>query len=229
MNFPYPAFAALLLLVGLSLGLFSAPNTSAVMNSLPANQRGAGRRHAEHLPELGQRPLDRLLLHRHHAGPGGGPAPRPPTAGSPPRASRVQPAQQISHLSPIGSLFAAFLGINPDPPAARHHLLAQPAVHASYLTGRSFFPHLISGPFGQGLRLAFLAAAALCFIGAVFSWLRGGGQPEVHAFDRRGRRGGPGHRRRRGHGRGRRLTGTRGLRGRRTAPATRVAGPMTVP
>ena len=41
-NFPYRLFAALLLLVGLSMGLFAAPNTSAVMNSLPANQRGAG-------------------------------------------------------------------------------------------------------------------------------------------------------------------------------------------
>jgi MFS family permease len=41
-DFPYPLFALLLLLVGLSLGLFAAPNTSAVMNSLPANQRGAG-------------------------------------------------------------------------------------------------------------------------------------------------------------------------------------------
>ena len=42
MNFPYPLFALMLLLFGLSLGMFAAPNTSAVMNSLPANQRGAG-------------------------------------------------------------------------------------------------------------------------------------------------------------------------------------------
>ena len=41
-NFPYPLFAALICLVGLSMGLFAAPNTSAVMNSLPLDQRGAG-------------------------------------------------------------------------------------------------------------------------------------------------------------------------------------------
>ena len=52
-------------------------------------------------------------------------------------------------------------------------------MHASYLTGRSFFPHLISGPFGKGLHLAFLAAAGLCFVGAAFSWMRGGGHTEV--------------------------------------------------
>jgi hypothetical protein len=89
-------------------------------------------------------------------------------------------AQKISHLSPIGSLFAAFLGINPIHELLGAHLLAQPGVHASFLTGRSFFPHLISGPFGKGLRLAFVLAAVLCFIGAVFSWMRGSGQSQVH-------------------------------------------------
>ncbi len=49
-------------------------------------------------------------------------------------------------------------------------------MHAAYLTGKSFFPNLIAGPFGQGLRLAFVMAAAMCFLGAVFSWLRGPGQ-----------------------------------------------------
>src|ERR1700689_1601799 len=41
-NFSYPIFAFLILLVGFSMGMFAAPNTSAVMNSLPAHQRGAG-------------------------------------------------------------------------------------------------------------------------------------------------------------------------------------------
>ncbi len=75
MNFPYPLFALMLLLFGLSLGMFAAPNTSAVMNSLPANQRGAGGGHAQHLPELGQRPVHRVLLHPDHARPGLRPPP----------------------------------------------------------------------------------------------------------------------------------------------------------
>jgi hypothetical protein len=43
------------------------------------------------------------------------------------------------------------------------------------LLGRSFFPGLIASPFAKGLHLAFLAAAAMCFVGAIFSWMRGGG------------------------------------------------------
>jgi hypothetical protein len=48
------------------------------------------------------------------------------------------------------------------------------------LTGRGFFPHLISGPFGHRPHLAFAMAAALYFLAAVFSWLRGRGTPPVH-------------------------------------------------
>src|SRR5258706_10719062 len=40
-DFDYPAFAALLLLNGIGSGLFSAPNTTAVMNSVPAAERGS--------------------------------------------------------------------------------------------------------------------------------------------------------------------------------------------
>jgi MFS family permease len=178
-DFPYPLFALLLLLVGLSLGLFAAPNTSAVMNSLPANQRGAGGgmlntfQNSASVLSIGffftiiTLGLATALPHALFTG---------LTAQGVPASA----AQKISHLSPIGSLFAAFLGINPIHELLGAHLLAQPGVHAGFLTGRSFFPHLISGPFGKGLRLAFVLAAVLCFIGAVFSWMRGSGQSEVH-------------------------------------------------
>jgi hypothetical protein len=91
----------------------------------------------------------------------------------------VGSARTISHLSPIGSLFAAFLGINPIHQLLGAHLLSLPGVHAGYLTGRSFFPKLIAPPFGHGLRLAFVLAAALCFLAAMFSWMRGAGQSTV--------------------------------------------------
>jgi hypothetical protein len=42
------------------------------------------------------------------------------------------------------------------------------------LTGHSFFPHLIAGPFMHGLRIAFTASLVLCFIAAAALWLRGG-------------------------------------------------------
>jgi hypothetical protein len=53
------------------------------------------------------------------------------------------------------------------------HVLAEHGVHASVLLGRGFFPGLISKPFANGLHMAFLVAAGMCFVGAIFSWLRG--------------------------------------------------------
>jgi hypothetical protein len=71
-------------------------------------------------------------------------------------------------------LFASFLGFNPIqqllPSAAAAHVSSS---QYAYLTGRGFFPQLISGPFGHGLHLAFYMAAVLCLLAAVFSWLRG--------------------------------------------------------
>jgi MFS family permease len=173
-NFSYPVFAGLLLLVGLSMGLFAAPNTSAVMNSLPANQRGAGGamlntfQNSASVLSIGffftviTLGLATSLPHSLFAG---------LTAQGVP----VAQATAISHIPAIGSLFSAFLGINPIQTLLGAHLLAQPGVHASVLLGRSFFPSLIASPFAKGLHMAFLAAALMCFIGAIFSWMRGGG------------------------------------------------------
>jgi MFS family permease len=179
MNFSYVWFAVLLMLVGLSMGLFFAPNTSNVMNSLPADERGAGAgmlntfQNSASVLSIGvfftviTLGLAAQLPHSLYDG---------LTAQGVPAAQ----AQQISHLPPIGSLFAAFLGFNPIQqlmgPSLLHQVGAQ---HAAYLTGRGFFPSLISGPFGHGLHLAFGLAAIVCFVAAAFSWLRGRDEPRL--------------------------------------------------
>jgi hypothetical protein len=83
-------------------------------------------------------------------------------------------ALKVSHLPPIGSLFAAFLGFNPIQTLLPHHVLVSlgPA-RAHYLTGRSFFPKLIAPAFAHGLHLAFDFAAATSLIAGVLSWMRG--------------------------------------------------------
>jgi hypothetical protein len=54
------------------------------------------------------------------------------------------------------------------------HLLGiLPAGHAIYVTGRQFFPHLITGPFHDGLGVAFAFAIAASLIAAVASLLTG--------------------------------------------------------
>ena len=175
MNFPYLPFALLLLLVGLAMGLFAAPNTSAVMNSLPANQRGAG----AGMLNTFQNSASVLSIGVFFTVIALGLASQLPHAlfgGLTAQGVPAQAAQSISHLPPIGSLFAAFLGMNPIQQLLGPHVLAQVGpTHAAFLTGRSFFPQLISGPFGHGLHLAFDLAAVSTFLAAGFSWMRGGG------------------------------------------------------
>jgi MFS family permease len=174
MNFNYVEFAFLLLLVGLAMGLFFAPNTAAVMNSLPADQRGAG----AGMLNTFQNSAQVLSIGLFFTVITLGLASRLPHALNSGLVAQGVPAAQahtISSLPPIGSLFAAFLGFNPIkqllPSASAAHVSQ---AHYQYLTGRGFFPHLISGPFGFGLHLAFFMAAAVCFLGATFSALRGG-------------------------------------------------------
>src|SRR6266545_2127871 len=45
---------------------------------------------------------------------------------------------------------------------------------AADLTGRAFFPQLISGPFRHGLVVVLAFAALMCLIAAATSWMRGG-------------------------------------------------------
>jgi hypothetical protein len=71
-------------------------------------------------------------------------------------------------------LFASFLGFNPAHELLGHHVLTQLSHHgAAVVTGRAFFPHLISGPFRTGLHEAFAFAIAACLLAALASWWRG--------------------------------------------------------
>jgi MFS family permease len=173
-NFSYVPFALLLLLNGIGMGLFASPNRAGVMNSLPPRQRGAGAgmnatfQNAAMVLSIGI--FFSLLIV-------GLSAHLPATLRAGLRAHGVPPVQAagLAHLPPVASLFAAFLGYNPIQklvgPALLHHL---PAAQASALTNRSFFPHLMGGPFSDALGTAFTFACIACLIAAGASWLRGG-------------------------------------------------------
>jgi MFS family permease len=173
MNFNYVWFGLLLLFMGLSLGLFFAPNIASVMNSVPADQRGAG----AGMLNTFQNSAQVLSIGVFFTVITLGLAARLPQAlqsGLTAQGMPVAQAHSIAHLPPIGTLFAAFLGYNPiqqliGSPAAAHVT----AAHYQFLTGRSFFPRLITGPFGHGLHLAFLMAAVVSLVGAICSALRG--------------------------------------------------------
>jgi len=173
-NFGYPVFATLIFFNSVGMGLFIAPNQAGIMNSLPSNQRGAGAGMAATFNSSAQVLSIGIFFTLMIVGLS---ATLPSTLfhGLVAQGVSTSTATRVSHLPPVGSLFAAFLGYNPMAtllgPAALHHLTAS---QASYITGRSFFPHLISAPFGKGLQKAFDFAAVVCMFGAVASLLRGG-------------------------------------------------------
>ncbi len=173
-DFPYPAFAGALALCGISMGLFASPNRAAVMNSLPPTDRGAGGGMNQTFQNSAQvlsvgifftlmiLGLSSTLPHTLLSG--------LQTHGVP-----HHDAAHAAQLPPVSILFAAFLGYNPIKafvPAHVLHKLTAAQQHA--LTGRSFFPHLISAPFRTGLHEAFLFAIVACLVAAAASWSRGG-------------------------------------------------------
>jgi EmrB/QacA subfamily drug resistance transporter len=179
-DFNYIGFALALMLIGMSMGLFAAPNTAAVMNGLPPNRRGAG----AGMLNTFQNSAQVLSIGVFFTVIGLGLAaslPHTLFSGLAAQGVPAAKAHEIAGIPPVGSLFAAFLGYNPIQQLIGPSTLSTlPPDRASYLTGQEFFPHLISGPFGDGLHLAFAFAALACVIGAVVSWLRGGQDQPVH-------------------------------------------------
>ncbi|HKB92657.1 MAG TPA: MFS transporter [Gaiellaceae bacterium] len=173
-NFSYVWFALVLVANGIGMGLFASPNSAGVMNSLPPEQRGAGAgmlatfMNTASVLSIGVFftlmivGLASVLPHTLQTG---------LVAHGVPAAD----ASRISHLPPVATLFASFLGYNPMQtllgPHVLHHL---PAGQSAALTGRQFFPHLISSPFHTALVYAFAFAIGACLVAAVASLLRGG-------------------------------------------------------
>jgi MFS family permease len=173
-DFAYPGFAALLLLNGLAMGLFSSPNRAAIMNSLPRTQRGAGAgmsatfQNSAQVLSIGiffSLMIVGLAAHLPGALHDGLVAHGVPDAD----------ATRVANLPPVASLFAAFLGYNPIQHLLGPDVLASlPHEQAAQLTGRGFFPSLMSGPFADALHVAFTFAMIACLVAAVASALRGG-------------------------------------------------------
>ncbi|HTS99386.1 MAG TPA: MFS transporter [Streptosporangiaceae bacterium] len=174
-DFSYPAFAALIFLAGAGMGLFSAPNAAAIMNSVPARQRGAASGMLATFQNSGFVLSIGIFFSLMIAGLSST-LPTTLTNGLTAHGVPHAIAQQIGQAPPVASLFAAFLGYNPvhqllGPTGVLAHL---PAAQAAVLTGRQFFPELITGPFHHGLMIVFSTAIVILVIAAGASLLRGG-------------------------------------------------------
>jgi len=173
-DFPYPLFALALLLTGVSFGMFASPNRAAVMNSLPPADRGAGGGMNQTFQNSAQVISIGVFFTLMIAGLA---STLPATLSSGLVAHGVSSAaaHRAAQLPPVSILFAAFLGYNPIQHLLGPHVLASlSASQQAVLTGRSFFPHLISAPFRSGLHEAFLFAIVACLVAAAASALRGG-------------------------------------------------------
>jgi MFS family permease len=169
-DFPYWLFALIVALNGFGSGLFASPNRAEMMNSVPANQRGAAGGMIATFMNTAFVLSIGIFFSLMVAGLSGK-LPSAMSGGLIAQGVPAHAAQQISHLPPIGVLFAAFLGYNPVKQLLGPLLGHLPAGHAAYVTGREFFPHLITGPFKAGLAVAFAFAIAANVIAAIASLL----------------------------------------------------------
>lgn len=172
-NFVYLPFAAIIFLIGMGMGMFAAPNTTAIMNSVPGENRGV----ASGMRATFQNTANTLSITLIFTMVTAGLAASLPAAlfsGLTHAGLPSQAAQGIANLPPTAALFAAFLGYNPLGtllPAQLLHTL--PAASQAELLGKTFFPSLIARPFEQGLRIAFSISAVLSVLAALASLLRG--------------------------------------------------------
>lgn len=173
-NFDYWVFAILVFLNGLGGGIFTAPNTAAIMSSVPADQRGAASGVRSTFFNAGNSLSIGIFFSLMIVGLANT-LPAALTTGLTQQGVSASVAHDVANLPPVGSLFAAFLGYNPMAELlAPYDALHQPGVNADVITGQTFFPQLITEPFHSGLTVVFTAAAVMMVIGAVASMFSAG-------------------------------------------------------
>jgi MFS family permease len=173
-NFPYWAFALFIALNGIGSGMFASPNSSSIMGSVPASDRGAASGMRSTFQNSGTAVSIGVVFTLMIIGLSSS-LPTTLTNGLTKLGVPSGVAHQVASLPPVSSLFASVLGVNPI-----QHLLGPsgvltklPAASQVQLTGRTFFPSLLSGPFHSGLIVVFSVSAALSVLAALASLLRG--------------------------------------------------------
>jgi MFS family permease len=184
-NFGYWSFALLIAANGVGSGMFAAPNTSSIMGSVPARQRGVASGMRATFQNSGTALSIGAFFSLMIAGLAST-LPNSLTRGLEHHGVPDAIAHQVGSLPPVSSLFAAELGVNPV-----QHLLTPsgvlsklPKAAQDILTGREFFPSLLSGPFHQGLVVVFAVAAGLSVLAGLASLLRGGRYVSPAATDK---------------------------------------------
>jgi MFS family permease len=174
-NFSYWVFALLVALNGIGSGMFASPNTSSIMGSVPASDRGSASGMRATFQNSGTAVSIGVVFTLMIAGLSSS-LPTTLSSGLTRLGVPTGVAHQVATLPPVSSLFASVLGVNPI-----QHLLAPtgvlahlPAASQAALTGQEFFPSLLQDPFHSGLIVVFSVSAALSVLAGLASLLRGG-------------------------------------------------------
>lgn len=172
-NFNAWYFIAVTTMMGIGQGMFLSPNAASIMNSLPADQRGAGagmRTTFGYMSMMFSMIIFFTLLTTGLAAT----LPHAIYTGLVAQGINATAALAASHIPPTSALFAAFLGYNPLKTLLPSKLLSNmSAQQLSTITGTNFFPNLIAPSFTEGLKIVLYVAAALSLIAAIASALRG--------------------------------------------------------
>jgi MFS family permease len=173
LNFDYMWFWPILFMLGIGQGMFSSPNTSSIMGSVPPDQRGVASGMRATFQNSGSLVSIGVFFSLITAG-------LAATLGTTLFTGLTKSglpavvAAKIAHLPPTSALFAAFLGYNPMATLVPANILqALSAAKQASLLGHSYFPNLISPPFAQGLHNVFYLSAAMCLVAAFVSLMRG--------------------------------------------------------
>jgi MFS family permease len=176
--FPYWIFALLIGLNGIGSGMFAAPNSSSIMGSVPAGDRGVASGMRATFQNSGTAISIGVVFTLMIAGLSSS-LPSTLSNGLVKVGVPSGVAHQVATLPPVSSLFASVLGVNPI-----QHLLQPtgvlaklPAASQATLTGREFFPSLLAGPFHSGLIVVFGVSAGLSVLAGLASLLRGKRNP----------------------------------------------------
>lgn len=170
-NFNYIIFGITLFIMGVGNGMFAAPNTAAIMNSVPADSRGAASgmmttlRNAGMTASLGMF-FTIVLLSL--------------TVNLPSSFNSALATLGVSNLDklfdsipPTTAMFSAFLGYNPVATIISSAGISVPQSVLSQMTSLTWFPNALAPAFMSSLRDAFYVGLILSLAAAVISVLRG--------------------------------------------------------
>ena len=164
--------------------MFASPNSSSIMGSVPASDRGAASGMRSTFQNSGTAVSIGVVFTLMIAGLSSS-LPTTLSSGLTKVGVPSGVAHKIASLPPVSSLFASVLGVNPI-----QHLLEPtgvlaklPAASQAALTGRQFFPACWPGPFHSGLIVVFGVSAALSVLAGLASLLRGKRQVQVEPVE----------------------------------------------